>query len=120
MTSLINTLRSIPTSEEEGIFMVYNKDRESEEGNAITDAQIKSARSKRWIPKKYVNNEWVWMTIKGDVNGDGYCNAADITALYNWILNSDKTDLKNGYQNNDNVINAADVTAVYNVILGIN
>ena len=55
---------------------------------------------------------------KGDVNDDGVCNAADVTALYNWILNNDDTALVNGDQNNDNVINAGDVTTVYNIILG--
>lgn len=57
-------------------------------------------------------------TIAGDVNGDGVCNAADVTALYNWILNNDDTALKNGDQNGDNIINAGDVTTVYNIILG--
>ena len=56
--------------------------------------------------------------IPGDVNGDGVCNAADVTALYNYILNNDDTALKNGDQNGDNVINAGDVTTVYNIILG--
>ena len=116
MTNLISSLRTIPTSEAEGILYVINQT--SNEGNAITDAQIKSARAKRWIPKKYQNNEWVWATIRGDVNGDGVCNAADVTALYNWILNNDASALKNGYQNDDNVVNAGDVTTVYNVILG--
>ena len=54
----------------------------------------------------------------GDVNNDGVCNAADVTALYNWILNNDNSALKNGDQNRDNVINAGDVTYVYNIILG--
>ena len=58
--------------------------------------------------------------VPGDVNGDGYVNAADVTALYNWILNGDDKDLKNGNQDDDPAINAADVTAVYNIILGIN
>ena len=55
---------------------------------------------------------------EGDVNGDGVCNAADVTALYNWILNNDDSALKFGDQNNDGVINAGDVTTVYNIILG--
>lgn len=55
---------------------------------------------------------------KGDVNGDDVCNAADVTALYNWILNNDFSALVNGDQNNDGVINAGDVTTVYNIILG--
>ena len=112
MSSLISGMRTIPSSEAEGRVLVYYRG-PTPEGNVITDAQITSLRNKRWIPLKYVNNELVWMTIKGDVNG-----AADITALYNWILNGDKTSLKNGYQNDDNVINAGDITTVYNIILG--
>ena len=68
-----------------------------------------------------VTSDWVVIqVVPGDVNGDGVCNAADVTALYNWILNGDDSQLVNGDQNGDNEINAADVTAVYNIILGIN
>ncbi len=31
--------------------------------------------------------------LKGDVNGDGSVTAADITALYNWLLNNDSSNL---------------------------
>lgn len=54
-----------------------------------------------------------------DVNGDGVVNAADVTALYNWILNNDASSLKNGDANEDGTVNAGDVTAVYNRILGM-
>lgn len=57
--------------------------------------------------------------VKGVVNGDGYCTAADVTALYNWILFNDASNLECGDQNNDGSITAADVTAVYNIILGL-
>lgn len=60
----------------------------------------------------------VWAAVDGDVNGDDVCNSADVTALYNWILNNDSTALVNGDQNNDHVINTADITYVYNIILG--
>ena len=56
--------------------------------------------------------------ITGDVNGDGSVNAADVTALYNYILNGDETYLSTSDVNNDDAINAGDVTAVYNIILG--
>lgn len=56
--------------------------------------------------------------INGDVNGDGEVTAADVTALYNWLLNNDNSSLVNGDQNGDGEITAADVTAVYNVLLG--
>jgi hypothetical protein len=57
-------------------------------------------------------------TIPGDVNGDGNVTAADVTALYDWLLNSDDSSLVNGDQNNDGSITSGDVTTVYNIILG--
>lgn len=52
-----------------------------------------------------------------DVNGDGAVNAADITAIYNYILNGDDTYAATSDVNGDGAINAGDVTAVYNFIL---
>lgn len=57
-------------------------------------------------------------SLMGDVNSDGSVNAADVTALYNYILNGDQTYLANSDVNNDGAVNAGDVTAVYNIILG--
>ncbi|MBR5118647.1 MAG: dockerin type I repeat-containing protein [Muribaculaceae bacterium] len=54
----------------------------------------------------------------GDVDGDGTVTAADVTALYNWLLNSDASSLVNGDQDCDGVITSSDVTVVYNVLLG--
>lgn len=56
--------------------------------------------------------------VAGDVNGDGVCNSADVTALYQFILNNDDSKIVNGDQNGDGTINSADVTAVYKIILG--
>lgn len=57
-------------------------------------------------------------SIHGDVNGDGVMTAADITALYDYMLNNDSSHIVNGDQNGDGDITAADVTAVYDVLLG--
>ena len=56
--------------------------------------------------------------LVGDVNVDGSVNAADVTALYNFILNGDQTYIATSDVNNDGAVNAGDVTAVYNIILG--
>lgn len=56
--------------------------------------------------------------VPGDVNGDGSVTSADITALYNYLLNSDSSSLVNGDQNSDGSITSADVTTVYNILLG--
>lgn len=58
--------------------------------------------------------------IPGDVDGDGTVTSADITALYNWILNGDDSLIVNGDQDNDGNITSSDITYVYNIILGNN
>ena len=58
--------------------------------------------------------------VTGDVNGDGTVTAADVTLLYNIILNNDWTGVVNGDQNGDGEVTAGDVTIVYNAILGGN
>ena len=59
-----------------------------------------------------------YAAIHGDVNGDGEITAADITALYDYLLNNDTSNLVHGDCNGDGNITAADVTAVYDVLLG--
>lgn len=55
--------------------------------------------------------------LPGDVNGDGTVTAADVTALYDYLLNNDTSHIVNGDQTGDGNITAADVTAVYSVML---
>ncbi len=57
-------------------------------------------------------------TVAGDVDGDGVCTAGDITALYNYLLNSDSSAIVNGDQDGDGSITAGDITFVYNILLG--
>ena len=56
--------------------------------------------------------------VPGDVNGDGNVTAADVTALYDVLLNNDESNIVNGDQTGDGIITAADITAVYDVLLG--
>lgn len=70
-----------------------------------------------------MSNAWVTINgtatiLVGDVNGDGSVTSADVTALYNYLLNNDSSSIVNGDQNGDGNITSADVTAVYNVLLG--
>ena len=60
----------------------------------------------------------MFATVKGDVNGDGSVTSADITALYNYLLNGETSSLQNGDVNSDGNITSADVTYVYNILLG--
>ena len=68
----------------------------------------------------YVEVEAGGAAVPGDVNGDGYVTSADVTALYDWLLNNDDTALVNGDQDGDGNITAGDVTTVYNILLGTN
>jgi hypothetical protein len=60
----------------------------------------------------------MFATVKGDVNGDGSVTSADVTALYNYLLNGETSSLQNGDVNSDGNITSADVTYVYNILLG--
>ena len=56
--------------------------------------------------------------IIGDVNCDGEVTSADITALYNYLLNGDETYIATSDVNGDGVITSADVTVIYNILMG--
>ena len=56
--------------------------------------------------------------MRGDVNGDGEVTSADVTALYDYMLNNDSSSLVHGDQNGDGQITSSDITAVYSVLLG--
>ncbi len=120
MDILVNSLRTIPAGNQ-GTLEIVN-DSGSEQSNYMSDAQVRAARNKRWLPKKWNGNSWVEIpvgAVPGDVNGNGEVTAADVTAIYNWLLNNDASSLVNGDPNGDGNITAADVTFIYNIMLCI-
>ena len=56
--------------------------------------------------------------VTGDVNNDGFVTSADVTMLYNYLLNNDESFLATSDVNGDGFVTSADVTAVYNILLG--
>ena len=58
--------------------------------------------------------------IKGDVNGDGEVNIADVNALVDIILGggADAETMLRADVNEDNEINIADINALIDIILG--
>ena len=124
MTSLINSLRTIPagsTGDFDVIYPGYSYLSYSE-GNVITNAQVRAARNKRWIPMKWNGATWVEIptNIPGDVNGDGTVSSQDITLLYNVLLTGNYTGVVNGDVNGDGTISSADITEIYSILLGVN
>ena len=58
-------------------------------------------------------------SLVGDVDCDGAVTAADITALYSYLLSGDTTFIATSDVDGDGSVTSADVTAVYNILLGI-
>ena len=118
MELLINSLRTIPAGSTGKIYVLVRNN--PDEGNEITTKQVAKARNKRWIPYHLNNNNWeeIQGYIPGDVNGDGLVSSVDVTALYNYLLNGDSSDIVNGDQDGDGIITSVDITIVYNILLG--
>ncbi len=62
----------------------------------------------------YVIDEGILM---GDVNNDGLVSSVDVTALYNYLLDSDSSAIFNGDQDGDGIITSVDITIIYNILL---
>lgn len=55
-----------------------------------------------------------------DVNYDGYVTSADVTLVYDFLLNSGSGDYDENLDTNyDGYITSADITAIYDVLLGL-
>lgn len=55
----------------------------------------------------------------GDVNGDGAVTSADVTCLYNYLLNGNESYLATSDVDGDGYITVGDITSIYNILLGI-
>ena len=55
--------------------------------------------------------------IKGDVNGDGAVDIADVVAVYNIMAGNNQSGY-NGDVNEDGAVDIADVVAIYNIMAG--
>jgi hypothetical protein len=93
-----------------------------ENNDPPTYQQVAQAKAKNIHFYHWTNYRWEEMSdiapiVPGDVNGDGVVTSADITALYDFLLNNDTTHIVNGDQTGDGDITAADITAVYGVLL---
>ena len=107
-----------------GYFYVINLDSETEQ-NVITTTQVATAIDKNWTVFGFTNGYWEeydgsepTTEVPGDVNGDGSVTAADVTEIYNYLLNGDQTYVDTGDVNGDGSITSADITAIYSILLG--
>ncbi len=84
VNTLINSLCTIPSGSQGAlryIYPGYSSSNYVENNVNLTDAQVMSARNKRWVPYKYNASSWVVIpaAVPGDVNGDGNVTSADAT-----------------------------------------
>lgn len=56
--------------------------------------------------------------VKGDVNGDGSITAADVTAVYDYLLGNSTQFEATADVNGDGSVTAADITYLYDILLG--
>ena len=122
MGTLVNSLCTIPAGSQGELNVIAPGCTESgyTEANIITNAQVRAARTKRWISKKWTGSSWVEIpsVIPGDVNNDGIVSSVDVTVLYNYLLNNDSQYIVNGDQDGDGIITSADIMIIYNLLLG--
>ena len=57
--------------------------------------------------------------VRGDVNGDGSLTSADVTCMYNYLLNGDETYAATSDVDGDGYITSGDITVLYNLLMGI-
>ena len=124
MEDMVNSLETPPNG---GYMVVVDLDSGIEQ-NEITTAQVAIARAKTWSVESISGEEDFAPydgidpgadILMGDVNGDETVNIADVTAVIDYILSGDASEinLAAGDVNGDNTVNIADVTAMIDYIL---
>ena len=124
MEDMVNSLEVPPYG---GYMVVVDLDSGIEQ-NEITTAQVAIARAKTWSVESISGEEDFAPydgidpgadVLLGDVNGDGVVNIADVTAMIDYILsgNASEINLAACDVNGDNSVNIADVTGIIDFIL---
>ena len=72
----------------------------------------------KWSNQIHVTTLEGTAPITGDVNCDGSVTTADVTAIYNYLLNGDTTYVATSDVDGDGFITTTDITVIYNIMLG--
>lgn len=84
----------------------------------VTSFKVRVACWQARIYDAFSVREVVVGMLSGDVNNDGSVTSTDVTVLYDYLLNSDSSNMVYGDQDGDGVITSSDVTLVYSIMLG--
>ena len=120
MTSLISNLPSRPASSPGSLRCLTNviENAGYTEDNVFEASHYAAARAKHWTAQRW-NGKWedivFELGVRGDVNGDGTVNIADINAIIGMILDGRNTAA--GDVNGDGTVNISDINAVISIII---
>ena len=119
-------MNSLETPPNGGYMVVVDLDNEAEQ-NAMTKAQVATARAKHWSVEGISEEDFYpydgiddVTVIMGDVNGDGIVGISDVTALIDYLLNDVTTAPAEADMDGDNNVGIADVTALIDYLLNSN
>ena len=120
MEDLVNSLETPPNG---GYMVVVDLDNEAEQ-NAMTKAQVATARAKHWsvegiseedfYPYEGIDDVTV---IMGDVDQDGNVTIADVTMLIDYLLNDVTAAPAEADMDGDSTVAIGDVTAIIDYLL---
>ena len=90
----------------------------------VTNAEGTTTIALAEVQNMYFSNDGSTTPVyqKGDVNMDGQVNIADVTALIDYLLSGDATNInvEAANVNEDDAVNIADVTALIDMLLSVN
>ena len=90
----------------------------------VTNAEGTTTIALAEVQNLYFSNDGSTTPVyqKGDVNMDGQVNIADVTALIDYLLSGDATNInvEAANVNEDDAVNIADVTALIDMLLSVN
>ena len=118
MSRFVSDLPTIPTSENPGNLRVLAA---TGEGNVFTSTHQAAATAKRWNALMSDGTP-ISSGMRGDINGDGSVDVADVNILVNIMLGKDSPDNYTGNANVDGLdgIDVGDVNVIVNIMLGKN
>ena len=96
--------------------------REIMEATCYKDSFVDYGPAKKWGYGKLdieAGVKYLITRLNGDVNGDSYVSAADITCLYDILLGISNKHIQRADIDCDGTITAADVSVIYNKLLGL-
>ena len=120
MEDLVNSLETPPNG---GYMVVVDLDNEAEQ-NAMTKAQVATARAKHWSVEGISEEDFYpydgiddVTVIMGDVDQDGNVTIADVTMLIDYLLNDVTAAPAEADMDGDSTVAIGDVTALIDYLL---